>query len=165
MAIQIAVQNRHYYHVRDWPRHSARAKQNDERVALIYFSQLLPKFHFVTQASFGRVVAVPVALSCRPRCGMIASMKRAMCYDPYRQSRSCELRAVSIGRALSRRPLCLACRARSSCRNRPGLTNRPQGRGRPSRRACTARAGCCRELRSRRCPRRGSGLTNGDIPA
>ena len=58
MATQIAVQNRHYYHARDWPRHSAQAKQSDERVALIYFSQLLPKFHFVTRASFGRVVAV-----------------------------------------------------------------------------------------------------------
>jgi hypothetical protein len=44
MAIQIAVENRHYYHVRDWPRHSAQAKQSGERVALIYFSQLLSNF-------------------------------------------------------------------------------------------------------------------------
>jgi len=63
MAIQIALEYRHYYHVRDWPRHSAqaKAKQSGERVALIYFSQLLPQFHFVTRASFGRVGAVLTA--------------------------------------------------------------------------------------------------------
>jgi hypothetical protein len=38
MAIQIASENRPYYHVRNWPRHSAQAKQSGEKALLISFS-------------------------------------------------------------------------------------------------------------------------------
>ena len=38
MAIQIAVENHPYYHVRDWRRYSAQTEQSGERVLLISFS-------------------------------------------------------------------------------------------------------------------------------
>jgi hypothetical protein len=38
MAIQIAVEDRPNYRVRDWRRHSAQAEQSGETVALISFS-------------------------------------------------------------------------------------------------------------------------------